>query len=162
MKKATITFFIFITLLALFPFSAQAAYFTVPVDVAESLFANLEQRTDWEMQVIVWSVVLVAFGLIISFMKFLRIFRTILMVLTVMASSVLIAHFLWNSNGFTYILPSVYGWRHAEARYELGCMYENGEGCIADVEKAIEWYDAAAWKGHSGAKEALIRLKADS
>jgi len=48
-----------------------------------------------------------------------------------------------------------------EAQYALGCMYENGEGCIADIKEAVEWYEAADYKGHTAAKEALERIKGD-
>ena len=33
---------------------------------------------------------------------------------------------------------------HVQAQYELGFMYENGIGSGIDIEKAIEWYTAAA------------------
>ena len=48
---------------------------------------------------------------------------------------------------------------YVEAQYELACMYENGVGCIADIQDAIDWYAAAASWGHIAAKEALERLK---
>ena len=51
---------------------------------------------------------------------------------------------------------------HVEAQYALGCMYENGEGSPVDIEKAIEWYNAAASWNHAAAKEALERLSGSS
>jgi len=51
---------------------------------------------------------------------------------------------------------------HVEAQYALGCMYEKGEGSSADLEKAIEWYTAAASRNHAAAKEALERLRDSS
>ena len=48
---------------------------------------------------------------------------------------------------------------HVAAKYELGCMYENGIGCEIDMEKANEHYNAAASNGHTVAKEALERLE---
>ena len=47
---------------------------------------------------------------------------------------------------------------HVDAQYDLGLMYEKGIGSEIDIEKAIEWYSAAASHDHSGAKEALKRL----
>jgi len=51
---------------------------------------------------------------------------------------------------------------HVEAQYALGCMYENGEGSPVDIEKATEWYTAAASWNHAAAKEALERLRGSS
>jgi len=48
---------------------------------------------------------------------------------------------------------------HAEAQFELACMYENGSGCEADIKKAVEWYTAAASRNHQEAVNALKRLK---
>ena len=50
-----------------------------------------------------------------------------------------------------YLQPAEQG--DAWAQYNLGGMYENGEGIIAqDYQKAIKWYQKAAWQGHVGAK----------
>jgi TPR repeat protein len=48
---------------------------------------------------------------------------------------------------------------HDEAQYLLAYMYENGIGSTTDIEKAIEWYTAAASENHTKAKKALARLK---
>ena len=47
---------------------------------------------------------------------------------------------------------------HIEAQYDLAFMYENGIGSEIDIEKAIEWYTAAASYNHPEAKKALERL----
>ena len=35
----------------------------------------------------------------------------------------------------------------AEAQYNLGVMYENGQGVDVNYKKAIEWYEKAAEQG---------------
>ena len=80
---------------------------------AAALFAQFKQRTDWEMQVMKWGVILAVAGLAIYFMWFLGDIRRVLLPVIVAAYSVLIIHFLWNTEGFTYFLPSVYGWKWA-------------------------------------------------
>jgi len=47
---------------------------------------------------------------------------------------------------------------HVFAQYELARMYENGIGGEVDIEKAIQWYKAAASKKVREADEALKRL----
>ncbi len=42
-----------------------------------------------------------------------------------------------------------------EAHYELGYMYDNGEGVPQDHEIAAEWYTVAAEKGHANAQHYL-------
>lgn len=44
---------------------------------------------------------------------------------------------------------------HAEARYKLGKIYEDGRGVQQDSKKAIEWYRKAADRGLSGAQYTL-------
>ena len=48
---------------------------------------------------------------------------------------------------------------HVAAKYELGCMYENGVGCEASLETAKEYYNSAAAYGHAAAKIALELLE---
>ena len=48
---------------------------------------------------------------------------------------------------------------HVDAKYELACMYEEGIGFVADIEKAKEYYNSAANYGHSKAKRAAKRLE---
>lgn len=43
----------------------------------------------------------------------------------------------------------------AEAMFQLGQMYENGEGTAANKEKAKDWYVAAANAGHEEAQSSL-------
>ena len=43
--------------------------------------------------------------------------------------------------------------------YSLACMYENGQGVEADIDKAIELYKKAADLDHREAKTALRRLE---
>lgn len=48
----------------------------------------------------------------------------------------------------------------AQARYQLGVMYEKGLGANADLEGAIAWYQSAAEAGSEDAAAALQRLSA--
>ena len=50
---------------------------------------------------------------------------------------------------------------HVDAQYDLAFMYENGIGSEIDIEKAIEWYTAAASHNQSEAIKALERLIKD-
>ncbi len=43
----------------------------------------------------------------------------------------------------------------AEAAYNLGWLYANGNGLRVDVEKAIRWWEAAAMQGHLEAQFTL-------
>ena len=47
----------------------------------------------------------------------------------------------------------------SDGQYWLGFMYENGNGTLKDINKAVRCYQKAAAQGHSGAKEALSRLQ---
>ena len=47
---------------------------------------------------------------------------------------------------------------NAEAQYELGDIYERGEGVPADEQEAMKWYRMAADQGHALAGLNLIRL----
>lgn len=40
----------------------------------------------------------------------------------------------------------------AQAQFDLGLMYESGEGTTADQKEALRWYEAAANQGHSKAQ----------
>ncbi len=40
----------------------------------------------------------------------------------------------------------------AQAQFDLGLMYESGEGTTADHKEALRWYEAAASQGHSKAQ----------
>ena len=46
----------------------------------------------------------------------------------------------------------------AEALYQLGNCYQNGEGVEQDIEKAIEWWLKAADLGHEKASELIQKL----
>jgi len=46
----------------------------------------------------------------------------------------------------------------AQARYQLGVMYEQGLGVDADLDTAIEWYTFASEAGYEDADAALARL----
>ena len=48
---------------------------------------------------------------------------------------------------------------HAPAQYNLGYMYENGQGVAKDLYEARKWYEKAAAQGHQQANSALERLK---
>ena len=40
----------------------------------------------------------------------------------------------------------------AEARYNLGVMYDNGQGVPRDYVEAVKWYRKAADQGHAAAQ----------
>jgi len=44
---------------------------------------------------------------------------------------------------------------YAEAQYNLGWLYANGNGMPVDIETAIEWWKKAAEQGHADAQFAL-------
>lgn len=46
----------------------------------------------------------------------------------------------------------------AEALYQIGNCYQNGEGVEPDIEKAIEWWQKAAEQGHKKASELIQKL----
>ncbi|MFT9076322.1 tetratricopeptide repeat protein [Ethanoligenens sp.] len=46
----------------------------------------------------------------------------------------------------------------AAACYRVGRMYENGEGCFQDIDKAVEYYEVAAKLRHVPAEYRLWRL----
>ena len=43
----------------------------------------------------------------------------------------------------------------AEAQFNLGFMYDNGEGVPQDDQEAVKWYRMAAEQGYAGAQFAL-------
>jgi TPR repeat protein len=47
---------------------------------------------------------------------------------------------------------------HAEARYNLGVCYSNGEGVAKDEHEAIRLFRLAADQGHAGARYNLSVL----
>ena len=42
--------------------------------------------------------------------------------------------------------------------YDLGVMYENGDGVVKNQQQAAEWYRKAAVLGEPHAKQSLQRL----
>ena len=44
--------------------------------------------------------------------------------------------------------------------FDLGVLYENGQGVAQDYAKAREWYEKAAEKGDANAKARLEQLPA--
>ena len=44
---------------------------------------------------------------------------------------------------------------HAIAQYNLGVMYDNGEGVPQDYAEAVKWYQLAAEQGHAKAQNNL-------
>ena len=48
----------------------------------------------------------------------------------------------------------------AKAQFELGIMYQNGEGMPQDYNKATYWYQKAAEKGNAGAQYLLAACRA--
>ena len=49
---------------------------------------------------------------------------------------------------------------HADAQFNLGHMFENGQGVTQDRAEAARWYRMAAAQGHAVAAEALRRFGA--
>lgn len=47
------------------------------------------------------------------------------------------------------------------AQFNLGSMFEKGEGLSRDKDSAITWYRQAARQGHSESQKRLVKLKAD-
>ena len=46
----------------------------------------------------------------------------------------------------------------ADAQYNLGVLYYNGEGVPRDISKAREWFEKAAAQGDESAKAALQKF----
>ena len=44
---------------------------------------------------------------------------------------------------------------HAGAQYDLGLIYDNGEGVVQDQDAALKWYRMAADQGHAWAQSNL-------
>ena len=51
---------------------------------------------------------------------------------------------------------------NASAQYNLGVMYENGEGVLKDDKQAVKWYQKAADQGNASAQYNLGAMYADS
>jgi len=49
---------------------------------------------------------------------------------------------------------------YADAQFNLGNMFTNGQGVAQDREEAIRWYRLAAAQGNAFATAALRRLRA--
>ena len=47
----------------------------------------------------------------------------------------------------------------AQAQYNLGVCYENGEGVEKDTSEAMKWYRIASEQGHKDAETALQKLQ---
>ena len=47
------------------------------------------------------------------------------------------------------------------AQYNLGQMYDQGHGCVADQDKALELCRKAAYAGHEKAKKIIAKLQSD-
>ena len=46
----------------------------------------------------------------------------------------------------------------AESQYQLGCLYEKGDGVSKDINEAIEWYNESAYNGNVDAMYKLGQL----
>ena len=44
---------------------------------------------------------------------------------------------------------------NVEAQYQLGLMYDEGQGVLKDHKTAMKWYKLAADQGHEGARHTL-------
>jgi hypothetical protein len=51
-------------------------------------------------------------------------------------------------------------WHYPDAAYRLGLLYEEGRGVDQNLDEAARWYDVAAKRGFTPAREALDRLAA--
>lgn len=58
------------------------------------------------------------------------------------------------------LLRSAAAGGHAEAMAKLGLFYENGDGVPKSSDKAIEWFELAASKGHIEAHFRLANMRA--
>ena len=47
---------------------------------------------------------------------------------------------------------------HADAQFNLGCMFDDGQGVAHDRAEAARWYRMAAAQGHSVAYFSLLLL----
>lgn len=47
---------------------------------------------------------------------------------------------------------------YADAQLNIGTLYENGNGCGQDYNKAFEWYQKAADQGYQKASNSIGRL----
>jgi TPR repeat protein len=47
---------------------------------------------------------------------------------------------------------------NADSQYELGCLYEKGDGVQMNLNIAKEWYSKAAAQGHNIAESKLMLL----
>ena len=50
---------------------------------------------------------------------------------------------------------------NAQAQFELGTMYSEGQGIPRSYAEAVKWYQLAAYQGHSGAQNNLGMMYAD-
>jgi hypothetical protein len=50
---------------------------------------------------------------------------------------------------------------NAQAQFELGTMYSEGQGIPRSYTKAVKWYQLAAYQGHSGAQNNLGMMYAE-
>ncbi len=50
---------------------------------------------------------------------------------------------------------------HAKAQYNLGVMYDDGEGVAQDYAEAVKWYRLAAEQGHASAQNNLAVMYED-
>jgi TPR repeat protein len=55
-------------------------------------------------------------------------------------------------------LAAIHG--HADAQFNLGCMFDDGQGVAQDRAEAARWYRMAAAQGHAVAAESLRRFGA--
>lgn len=54
---------------------------------------------------------------------------------------------------------ALYLCRKAEAQFNLGLCYANGDGMLQDKAEAVKWYRKAAEQGYKPAKEKLDALQ---
>jgi len=95
----------------------------VPVpgdEAAAELRAAFDNRVERENEVIKWGLIILAIGLVVSFMSFLGFVRPILMAASLIALSVVQIRFFMEAEAFNFVLPSVFGWRVAAIGF--GCF----------------------------------------
>jgi len=96
---------------------------------AAELRATFDERIERENQVIKWGLIILGIGLLVSFLGFLGPVRVILTALALLALSALQIHFLRETSGFgfTFFLPSVFGWKWAAIWFSCFAVFFVGQ-----------------------------------
>lgn len=99
-------------------------------DTAVAMKETAIARKAKEHQIIYWGGVLLAIGLLLSFMKFLGKVRTVLLYAVIMLLSVLEIWFLKTTDGWTVYLPAVVGWKWAAIWFTVLLVFIAGQAIV--------------------------------